>query len=79
MNNQVKSQNNYQNSQPSLNGLFDWLRRTVNNILNAVSEISHKPFLFNVFEDTFDGGGFNLRNDNPGEFYFRTNNKETDN
>lgn len=73
MNNQVKSHNNYQKSQPGLNGLFSWLRRTVNNILNAVSEISHNPFfLFTVFEDAFDGGGFNLGNDNPGEFYLRT-------
>ncbi|REG89900.1 hypothetical protein [Winogradskyella sediminis] len=55
--------------EPGLNGFFGWLKRTVNNVLNAVSEVSHNPFFaFTVIRDAFDGGGFNIGNSNPGQF-----------
>ncbi|MDH7913207.1 hypothetical protein [Winogradskyella sp. SYSU M77433] len=66
---------NIEISPVALAGFFGWLRRTVNNVLNAVAEVSHNPlFVFNILQDAFDGGGFNLGNDNQGEYLFRTNN-----
>ena len=72
MKNIVKS-NNYNQNTPGLNGFCGWLRRTVNNVLNAVAEVSHNPFFaLSILQDAFDGDGqFNLGNDNPGEYFFR--------
>ncbi|WP_426431025.1 hypothetical protein ACPX19_01395 [Winogradskyella sp. HB-48] len=64
----------YNNLPPvALAGFFSWLKRTVNNVLNAISEVSHNPFfVLTMIEDAFDGdGAFNLGNSNPGEYLFR--------
>ena len=44
-------------------GFFGWLKRTVNNITNAISQISHNPtFIWNIIDDAFNGNGFTLGN-----------------
>lgn len=67
------NQKNNQLPPVAMAGFFGWLKRTVNNILNAVSEVSHNPFfIITIIDDAFDGDGeFNLGNSNPGEYLFR--------
>lgn len=44
-------------------GFFGWLRRTVGNVINAVSEVSRNPlFLANIAVDALNGGSFTIGN-----------------
>lgn len=56
---------------PALGGFFSWLKRAVQNVANAIIEISHNPaFIADIAVDIFDGHGFTLGNQNG--YLFRT-------
>lgn len=63
MNNLVTTQQTYV---PALGGFFSWLKRAVQNVVNAIVTVSYNPtFVFDILEDLFNNdGSFNVGNPN---------------
>ncbi|GAA0750211.1 hypothetical protein [Gaetbulibacter jejuensis] len=64
----------YTENPAALRGFFSWLKKTINNVVSAVVEVSRDPFfILEIVHDAFDGGGFTfgIGNNNGSANLFR--------